>query len=410
MKEQTMNLNVRPILSALLRNRTGAVLVAMQVAIALAVLVNALYIVVQRIEKIGRPTGIDEENIFVVGSTGFTDRYQEVPSIQEDLTYLRGVSGVLAATPMSSVPLSSGGDNDQLVTRPDQQRTDSFNALEIDEHGLDALGLRLVAGRNFRHEEIQPPLTKADASRFVPMVIVSRALGERLFPQQNPLGRQVYDGLNHAATIIGVVDPIIGAFPDNDHPDWVYLQPRLPAFFGGQYYVVRTRPGQRDTVMRIVEAHLARSNPDRVVNFVRPLTYFKNLTYLADSSMELYLLTVTCLVIAVTSLGIFALATFNVSTRTKQIGTRRAVGARRRDIVSYFLVENGLITSAGVLVGCALALGAGYWLSLRYALPRLNLYYLVGGVLALWVLGQLAAWQPARRGAAVPPSVATRTV
>ena len=46
-------------------------------------------------------------------------------------------------------------------------------------------------------------------------------------------------------------------------------------------------------------------------------------------------------------LGIFGLATFNVSTRTKQIGTRRAVGARRRDIVRYFLVENGLITSAG---------------------------------------------------------------
>ena len=118
----------------------------------------------------------------------------------------------------------------------------------------------------------------------------------------------------------------------------------------------------------------------------------------------------TALLIAVTCLGIFALATFNVSTRTKQIGTRRAVGARRGDIVRYFLVENGLITSAGILCGCALALAAGYWLSLEYALPRLDLYYLVGGVLALWGIGQLAAWQPARRAAAVCPSVATRTV
>ena len=57
-----------------------------------------------------------------------------------------------------------------------------------------------------------------------------------------------------------------------------------------------------------------------------------------------------------------------------------------------------------------LALAAGHWLSLHYALPRLNLYYLVGGVLALWGIGQLAAWQPAARAAAVPPSVATRTV
>jgi putative ABC transport system permease protein len=173
---------------------------------------------------------------------------------------------------------------------------------------------------------------------------------------------------------------------------------------------VRTRPGQLGAVARLIEAHLAKSNPDRVIDFVRPLTYFKNFSYLGDSSMEIFLLTVTALVVGVTGLGVFALATFNVSTRTKQIGTRRAVGARRGDIVRYFMVENGLITGAGILTGCALALAAGYWLSAQYALPRLDLYYLVGGVLALWGIGQLAAWQPARRASAVPPSVATRTV
>ena len=406
-----MNLNVRPILSALLRNRSGAVLVALQVAIALAVLVNALYIVVQRFEKVRRPSGLDEQNILVVASRGFTARYQEVPAVQEDLGWLRGVDGVIAATPMSSIPLSSGGSNDQLVTRPDAQRNDMYNGLEVDEQGLQALGVRLIAGRDFRHDEIQPPLTKTDAARFVPVVIVSRALGEHLFPQQSPLGRQVYDAFHHAATIIGVVDPVMGNFPQSEHADWVYFLPRLPIeFFGGVNYLVRCRAGQRDAVMRTVESHLAKSNPDRVVEFVRPLTYFKNLSYQGDNAMEIYLLTVTALVIAVTSLGVFALATFNVSTRTKQIGTRRAVGARRRDIVRYFLVENGLITSVGVVLGCTLALAAGYWLSLQYALPRLNLYYLVGGVLALWTAGQLAAWQPARRAAAVPPSVATRTV
>lgn len=406
-----MSIAVRPILSALLRNRTGAVLVAMQIAIALAVLVNALYIVMQRVEKIARPTGIDVENILVVSSAGFSERFQVVPAIQEDLAYLRGVSGVIAATAMNAIPLSGGGSSSPLVTRTDAQRSDNFNYFEVDEQGLDTLGVRLVAGRNFRHDEIQPPLTKQDASRFVPQVIVSRALAERLFPRQSPLGKRVYDSLNQTATIIGVVDPVMGSWPGNEHPDWVYFMPRLPFAFGGSSsYLVRTRPGQRDTVLRIVAAHLAKSNPERVINFVRPLTYFRDLSYLGDSTMEMFLLTVTGLLIAVTGLGIFALATFNVSSRTKQIGTRRAVGARRRDIVRYFLVENGLLTSAGVIVGCALALGTGYWLSLQYALPRLNLYYLVGGVLALWGIGQLAAWQPARRAAAVPPSVATRTV
>lgn len=406
-----MSLHVRPILSALMRNRTGAVLVAMQIAIALAVLVNALYIVVQRAEKMGRPSGIDVDNVMVVASAGFTDRFQTVPSIQEDLGWLRSLPGVVAASVTGSVPLSDGGNNNPLVTRPGAHPTDNFNALEIDEHGLAALGVRLIAGRNFTHDEIQPPLTKSDSSRFVPEIIVSRALGERLFPGQNPLGKRVYDSLDQAATIVGVVDPVIGNFPSNDHPDWVYFLPRYPFAFGGPLnYVVRTQPGQRAALMRVVEAHMAKSNPDRVIDYVRPLNYFRDLTYLSDRAMEIYLITVTTLLIAVTCLGIFALATFNVSTRTKQIGTRRAVGARRRDIVRYFLVENGLITSAGVVVGCALALGAGYWLSIAYALPRLNLYYLVGGVLLLWGIGQLAAWQPARRAAAVSPSVATRTV
>jgi putative ABC transport system permease protein len=406
-----MSLNVRPILSALMRNRTGAVLVAMQIAIALAVLVNALYIVMQRIEKMGRPTGIDVDNIMVVSSTGFTTRYQIMPTIQQDLAWLRSLPGVVAATPTSSIPLSNGGNSQSLVTRPDAHRSDYYNQIEIDEQGLAAMGLHLVAGRNFRHDEIQPPLTTSDAARFVPQIIVSRALGEQLFPGQDPLGKRVYDMVNQTATIIGVVDPVMGTFPDRVHADWVYFVPRYPFAYGGSIiYLIHTQSGRRAARMRLVEEHLSKSNPDREIDWVRPLNYFRDLSYLGDRTMSIYLTTVLALIIAVTCLGIFALATFNVSTRTKQIGTRRAVGARRRDIVRYFLVENGLITCAGVVTGCALALAAGYWLSVQYALPRLNLYYLVGGVLLLWGIGQLAAWQPARRAAAVPPSVATRTV
>ena len=407
-----MNLHLRPILSALLRNRTGAVLVAMQVAIALAVLVNALYIVTQRMEKMGRPTGMDVDNIFVVQSAGFTAHFDLKSSIQQDLAWLRSQPAVIAASSSSAIPLSGGGSATSLTVVPgDRTKHDSFGYFEIDEQGLDALGLHLVAGRNFRREEVEPPITVNDAARFVGNVILSRAAARQLFGDQNPLGKPVYDSLKQQATVIGIVDPAMNSWVDNEHPDWVFYMPRITsALYGGVRYIVRTRPGERDAMIRLTEAHLTVSNPDRVVHFVRPMNYFRDLSYLSDRSMGIYLLTVTGLMIAVTCLGIFALATFNVATRTKQIGTRRAVGARRADVVRYFLVENGMITSAGVLAGCALALATGYYLSLQYSLPRLNLYFLVGGVLVLWAIGQAAAWQPARRAAAVPPSVATRTV
>jgi putative ABC transport system permease protein len=173
---------------------------------------------------------------------------------------------------------------------------------------------------------------------------------------------------------------------------------------------VRAEPGRRDALMRVVEDHLAKSNPGRSINYVRTLELYKERSYLSDRNMGIFLVSVTTLLLAITSLGVFGLATFNVSTRTKQIGTRRAVGARRGDIIRYFLAENWLITTGGVVVGCMLGLAVGYLLAREYQLERLDLYYLVGGALALWGIGLLAAWQPARRAAKISPAVAARTV
>ena len=68
------------------------------------------------------------------------------------------------------------------------------------------------------------------------------------------------------------------------------------------------------------------------------------------------------------------------------------------------------MTTAGVVAGCLLALLLGYWLSTAFELPRLNLYYLVAGVLVLWIVSLVAALWPARRASMVSPAVATRTV
>lgn len=408
-----MSMNIRPILSALLRNRTGAVLVAIQISIALAVLVNAVYIVKQRIDKIGRPTGMDTQNVLIVSSSGFSAGYDYVAAIRDDLAYLRGVDGVIAATSVNSVPLSSAGSATALANRSDAAPMAGAyaNYMEVDEGGVDALGLKLIAGRNFRRADILPPITSGTASSFVPEVILTKAMADQLFPGENPVGKTVYDQRHHPATVIGIVELMQATWPDFAKLDNVFLMPRLPfSFSGAIYYIVRCKPGQRDAVARTLEEHLSASNPNRLIDWIRPLQKFKERNYAYDRNMEIFLIVVTALLVAISSLGIFGLATFNVSTRTKQIGTRRAVGARRSDILRYFMVENALITTAGIFLGCGLALAVGYWLSLQYELPRLDLYYLAGGIPALWALGQLAVWQPARKASAVSPSVATRTV
>ncbi len=410
-----MNLNIRPTLSALWRSRTGAILVGLQIAIALAVLVNAVYIVKQRIDRIGRPTGLDVANIFAVSSSGFAHDYDHTATLREDLAYLRSLPGVIGAVAMSSVPLSGGGSSSTLAPRP-QGPVWNFpfeygdgNYFEIDEQGLKTLGVRLVDGRDFRADEIQPPKASGAALGFAPSVILTRAYARRLFPDGHALGATVYDYLNRPAKVIGIIDTMLGSWPQLEHPGRVYFLPRLP--IGPRVrYLVRTEPGRRDALMRQVEDHMSTSNPRRAITWVRSLEQVKSESYLRDRNMGIFLVTVTALLLAVAALGIFGLATFNVNTRTRQIGTRRAVGARRLDIVTYFIVENWLITTCGIVLGCTLALGVGYWLSRQYDLPRLDLHYLIGGVLGLWVLGLLSAWQPARRAARISPAVATRTV
>jgi putative ABC transport system permease protein len=408
-------LPIRPVFFALLRNGTGALLVAAQIAIALAVLVNAVYIVKQRVDKIGRPTGMDVENIFAVRSVGFAEGYQHEPTIREDLAYLRGLDGVIAATAMDYAPLSSRGNRVGVMLQPeDQAHAVGTNFYEIDEQGLQALGLKLISGRNFQPTEVLPPRVGDSASSSPAQVIVTQALANDLYPKGDALGKTLYDSFGFVAapaTIIGIVEHMHGGRVGWNRIDRVMLVPRIP------YpeepiaaYVVRTEPGRRDALIQAVEAHLTDSNPQRMIEDVRPLTYFKNLSYIADRNMGIFLVTVTAMLLAITSVGIFGLATFNVGTRTKQIGTRRAVGARRSDIVTYFLLENWLVTTVGIVLGCALALGSGHWLATKYQLPQLDLYYLVGGIPLLWIIGLLAAWQPARRASKVSPAVATRTV
>jgi putative ABC transport system permease protein len=398
--------NIRPIASALLRNRTGATLVALQIAIGLAVLVNAVYVVQQRVEKISRPTGMDIDNVFVVGSAGFAKDFDYLGTMTEDLAYLRSLPGVVAASPANAIPLSGGGSSNGITNVPNKPDPESANYFEMDEQSVAALGVTLAAGRPFDASEILPP---TQSSEWVPEVILSKPLANALFPDGNALGKTVYDGLNSPATVVGIIENMHGSWPGWDKVDHTMLVPRLPSG-PNVVYMVRAKPGQRDALMRTVEEHMGSSNPGRLLRWVRTLNYFKDNSYLDDRNMAIFLVTVTAALLAITALGIFGLATFNVSTRIRQIGTRRAVGARRMDIVRHFLVENWMVTSAGVVVGAGLALAIGYWLSVKYELPRLNLYYLVGGFVAVWILGLLAAWQPARRASAISPAVATRTV
>jgi putative ABC transport system permease protein len=247
-----------------------------------------------------------------------------------------------------------------------------------------------------------------------PEAILSKKLADKLFPEGNALGKSVYVGLvNKSATIVGIIEHLqhqqVMGGPAADLFKQVVI---VPAYGPGPFgvYMVRTEPGRRDAVMAQVEKELPDLQPGRFIQSMEAMenTVKRSRNSVRASSMTLAVTTVFVLIVTV--IGIVGLAAFTVAARTKQLGTRRAIGATKFHILRYFLVENWLITSVGAILGCALALAVGVRLSLTYQIPRLPLFYLVAGVLLVWIVGLLAVMIPARRAASISPAVATRTV
>ena len=401
-------MELRPILSSLLRNRAGAILVAVQIAITLAIVVNAVYVTKQRVEKIGRPSGIDDQNIFWFPATGFEKDFDFKAMVRDDLALLRQMPGVVDAAPMQQIPLSGSGSSTSFHSLPDKKGEESAaNYFPTDEHGISALGAKLSAGATFDPSVVE--FRSYAEQGFPPVAIISQGLATALFPKQPALGKTFYDAQSKPYKVVGIIEHMHGSWVGWDEVDRVMLTPMIRDE-GSVRLMVRAEPGKIDGVMTAVETAMRKRDPNRVIGKFRKMSDAKKRSYAGDSLMAVTLTVVTGLVLVFSSLGIFGLATFNVNTRTRQIGTRRAIGARKRDIVRYFMTENWLVTTLGVVVGCCLALAAGYWLSVEYQLPRLDLYYLIGGVLGLWVVGQLAAWQPSLKAATVSPAMATRNV
>ncbi len=398
-----------PMMSSLMRSKTGPFLVALQIAVTLAIVINSLFIVVQRVEKMNRETGMDTNNVVVVYVRGFGDNLDVVNSITNDIDLLKSIPGVVAATVSNHVPLSGSGSGTGLRTIADET-VDSVSTARYrwGEEGLEALGIELSRGRNFYPEEVNYILPD-DNFPAPASILVTQALADDLFGEEDALGKTVYWGSMEPSTIVGIIGHMQGSWVGWDKLNNVVIQPGKPAYTTNKY-LIRVEDGMRDELMPVIEQQLGESNRQRIVKSVRSLEEIASRSYRRDRGMAIILTIVITLLIALTALVIVGLSSFHVAQRTKQIGTRRALGAKRIDIVRQFMLENWLITTAGALFGIVLTAVVAYWLEVSFELTRLDWRYLPVGVVSLWILSTLAVLEPARRAASVPPAVATRSV
>jgi putative ABC transport system permease protein len=406
-------MELRPILSAMRRNKVGAILIGVQMAITLAILCNALFIIEQRVALAKRPTGLDENNVFVIDNQWVGNPADLAAKLRADLAALRSTPGVVDAVASNSSPLSNGGSTEGVMLTPDQKEPTALTALYLaDEHGLSAMGLKLVAGRNFNSDEVIDKVGYTDLSA-PSALIITKTMADKLFPGKSAVGQSIIvDFQKRRAPIVGVVDrlqvPWIQAggwgskFNDNSTLEpFRFVIPYV-------HYIVRTQPGQIAQVQKAAEKTLIDLDRARVIEKNRTQTEARFEAYKDDRGLVIILSVVCAALVAVTAFGIVGLTSYWVSQRRRQIGIRRALGATRKAIIHYFQTENFLIAAAGSLAGVGMAVGLNMWMVSTFEMERLHTgYALVGAVLVL-VLGQLAVLWPALRAASIPPALATR--
>jgi putative ABC transport system permease protein len=404
----------RPIISAMRRNKVGAILIAVQMAITLAILCNALFIVQQRLALSKRPSGADEANIVVLDNQWVGNPPDIIARQQGDLAALRSLPGVQDAFATNSVPLTNSGSSTGISLHPDQKSVTATAAMYFgDEHAIAGLGLKLIAGRNFNSDEVFDKVGYTDLKPPAALII-TKGLADKLFPNANAVGQTVYEeSLKGQMPVVGVVDRLQvpwvsaggwgNAFNDNSIIEPFRLEIPYPIL-----YVLHTQPGQAAAVIQAAPKKLFDISRARVIGKTRAMTALRTEIYKNDKGLVVILGVVCAALLAVTAFGIVGLTSYWVAQRRRQIGIRRALGATRNAIIQYFQTENLLIAGAGAAIGVALALSLNLWMVNAFAMQRLNTSYALIGAIVVLLLGQVAVLWPALKAASIPPALATR--
>ena len=400
-------LEIKPIFHALCRSKVGAILLLIQIAITTAIVSNAAFIIQDRISYLSQETGYPEQDIFVFNVMMFGKDVSPSQQYELDEAMLRQIPGVVDAAYSSNTPLSGSGSSSDFSLKPAPEESKSARSsyMFIDEHGINTYGVKLIAGRNYTEDEV---IVTDNYDELSKVTVVTKTLLDELFPDGNGLGQTVYFG-DIPMKVIGVIDLMKGPWLKDSRPDNVALLPFIKPGTNARF-VVRTEPGQRQSVMNRVEEAMLKNYNKRVISRIRGLDDDKESYMAEDTLMMRMLIVLITILVLVTALGIFGLTLFNISKRTKQIGTRRALGARKSAIISYFLVENAMICIVGLVIGVIAAVYLGQLLMQHFSIAQLDISYVLATALAVFAMSLLAVLAPAKRAANISPSIATRTI
>jgi predicted permease len=391
------------------RQRVRSALVAVQVGGSLALLIVAALFLgsLRRAENID--LGFDPQGVLNLSidphQIGY-DKAEALAFYKELLERVRAIPGVQSASLASTIPLGETVLGDELAipgfsTQKDQPAPHAvYNGISAGY--FETLGIGLLKGR---------AMADSDTENSEPVAVINAAMGEKFWPNQDPIGKHfaTSDNPKRAIEIVGVVknariDQVYGPFPQ------VFYVPYAQRFISNSTLQIRTTlPPESMSRAALEQIHsIAPTMPvygirtmSRVVDGINGLLLFKAGAAVAGALGLLGLL------LAV--IGIYGVMSYSVRRRTSEIGIRMALGARQAQVLVMICKQGALLVAIGLLTGLVFAFAIGRLLGdFLVGIKPTDPATFIGVSILLTVIALLACFVPARRASGIEPTQALR--
>ena len=390
------------------RGRLRHVLVASEVALALIVLCGAGLMITSLSRLLGVNPGFDAKNVLTMYMSmpqeiiynGPPDHPLFCREIEE---HVGSIPGVTAVGAVGHLPFRGNAGRGFLIEgRADPgpgNRAGASYSVACPNY-FRALGVPLMEGREF---------TDQDALGAPGVIIVNQAMARKYWPKEDPIGKAIHlgDAAGPRLTIVGVVGDVHhNGLDEASQPQ--FFRPYPQAGWPVMAIVVRTN-GMPMSYLPAIKKALAEVEPERPVSDVALMKDIVEGSVGPRRFPALVLSAFAALALALAGVGIVGVVSYSVAQRTREIGIRMALGARKPDVLKLILTGSMTWVFAGMVIGIVGALGLTRLLgSLLYSVSPSNPIVLAGASLLLGAIALLASYIPARRAAKVDPMVALR--
>jgi putative ABC transport system permease protein len=387
-------------------SRVRAVLVMSEVALCLLLLISASLVIESffRLQQVD--SGYEPENVLALRLELPTSRYPERPQrdqvVRELLARYASVPGVVSVGAVNSLPLSNVHFSKLYRLREAKESDEATHRAALcftSPRYLQTMGVRLLRGRFLEEEDMTHPAR---------VVVINQTLARERWGRGDPIGERLWlDGEEGPPPeIVGVVADVRRRQVNREAEPAMYI-PRLPS--PSVSFVVRATADPMVSI-RALKHETARVDGRLPVYGIATLeeriqratseSRFQSMLMLAFSGVALTLAIV----------GVYGVMSYVVVSRRHEIGIRKAMGARRGDVMLMVLRQAGLMSLVGVVLGMVAAyLLTGFLDSMLFGVSSRDARVFVFAPAVILLVGIVASWLPARRAASVDPNQALRS-